>query len=169
MKELATIKLIEIVWFGPYTEESILNLKNSSDYGLYQIYGTHQIFGTDSLLYIGKSSEQLFADRLSQHSNWLTLEQSKTIVYVGKFGSCLGIVNDNDWSYEIDIAEKLLVYHCSPPYNSQFINSVDYGTDENIVVLNFGLRHKLPFQVSTLATKTDKVNGTWKPYEYQKT
>jgi len=137
MKELATIKLIEIVWTGPYTEGNIADLKKNTDYGLYQIYGTHQIFGTDSLLYIGKSSEQLFADRLHQHYNWLTLEQSKTVIYVGQFGSCSGITNDNDWSYEINIAEKLLVYHCSPPYNSQFINSVDYGTDENIAVFEF--------------------------------
>lgn len=169
MKELTTIKLIEIVWSGPYTEENIIDLKSSSDYGLYQIYGTHQIFGTDSLLYIGKSSEQLFADRLNQHNNWLTLEQSKTVIYVGKLGSSSDIISDDAWNYEINIAEKLLVYHCSPPYNSQFINSVNYSTDENIVVLNFGLRQKLPFQVSTLAAKAYKANNDWKPYKYRKT
>jgi len=43
-------------------------------YSLYQIYGTHQIFRSNTLLYIGKSGEQLFSKRIKQHNKWLEKE-----------------------------------------------------------------------------------------------
>src|SRR5690606_22253171 len=122
------------------------------DYGLYQIYGTHSVFGPDTLLYIGKSAKQFFGTRFSQHIGWFQNEPSDLRIYVGRLGGTQQ-PTDDAWCEEIDCAEKLLIYSCSPPYNSQNLNSI--GEGKNTIVLNFGRRNRLPAVVSTLYTESD--------------
>ena len=166
MKIIEKIKLIEIEWQGPFKELS--KFDKMTDFGLYQIYGTHSIFGPDSLLYIGKAAQQYLSTRYNQHTGWLTKEHSALTFYIGRFGGIEEYPSDTDWTSEIDIAEKLLIYYCSPPYNSQYI--VDYGIDntkERTVILNFGFRHRLPFEVSNLSKESEWGKSEWKNYSYR--
>jgi hypothetical protein len=139
--------IIEIGWEGPISLDETNKLFNPEDYGIYQIYGTHNLFGSESLLYIGKASQQTFAKRLSQHECWTRNEISEIKLYLGRLGGKENQVTE-EWERQIDLAEKLLIFYCSPPYNTQNINW--YGDiDVHTIVLNLGKKNKLPLEVST--------------------
>jgi len=160
------IKIIEIQWEGPFSINKISKFNNPSDYGIYQIYGTHTIFGENSLLYIGKAEQQNFCDRFIQHKEWLAKEISNLQVYIGRIGG-VKQPNNNIWTESIDSAEKLLIYFCSPPYNFSNINS--FGNHKNKVILNFGKKNRLPYEVSTLYNESEFWNESkiWKPFIYK--
>ena len=69
---------------------------------------------------------------------------------------------DTEWSSEIDIAERLLIFFSSPPYNSKNIQW--YGDISDIVVINYKKRNRLPIEVSTYYEDVLK-NSRWKVYE----
>lgn len=163
------VDVIELKWDGPFTFHEFEKFIEPTDYGVYQVYGTHSVFGPDALLYIGKAAEQHFGARLNQHLGWLLNEPSDLRFYIGRLGGPEQPVDDKSWSSEIDCAEKLLIYSCSPPYNSQNLNSS--GPHKNRIVLNFGRRHRLPGVVSTLYRESEfwkLEEGTWKLYEYHR-
>lgn len=164
-KDLKLI-IIEINWQGPFNNDSISNYNRAiEDYGIYQIYGTHNIIGANTLLYIGKAQEQTFAQRISQHQDWIKKEYSDINFYIGRLGGTYQVSN-KEWSENIDKAEKLLIYFSSPPYNSQYIN--DYGQIENTIVLNFGKKNRLPIEVSTFWDQSDYYNdNNWNYYKYK--
>jgi len=139
------IKIIEICWEGPFNTKKVESLDNSGDYGLYQIYGTHTIFGQNSLLYIGKAEQQKFKHRFIQHKEWMHREISDLEIYIGRIGGVNPPLSDKIWTESIDCAEKLLIYFCSPPYNSSNINNS--GDYKDKVVLNFGKKNRLPYEV----------------------
>lgn len=159
------VDIIEIEWLGPFEYNKALEAINNiqTDYGLYQIYGTHSIFGSDSLLYIGKAQEQKIATRLAQHEKWLKKEHGEIKVYIGRLGGVAPPVDSNQWGKEIDLAERLIIYNCAPPYNTT--NLTDFGEIADTVVVNYGKRHRLPFEVSTFFRDGDFYNNTeWKKY-----
>lgn len=163
------VQVIELSWEGPLTLKEFDGLDKPSDFGVYQVYGTHSVFGTDALLYIGKAAEQFFGSRLSQHLGWFQNEPSDLRIYVGRLGGPPQRIDDKAWSTEIDCAERLLIHSCTPPYNSQGINS--YGLHKNIVVLNFGHRNRLPSVVTSLYSESEcwrKDEKTWALYAYTK-
>jgi len=63
-----SVKIINIWWGEPILlkdlESGKVGNNTDEDYGIYQIYGTHPIYGNDTLLYIGKASQQTFARRI---------------------------------------------------------------------------------------------------------
>lgn len=154
---------IEIWWQGPFTKEDLEKdfADKKTSYGLYQIYGTHNISGPNTLLYIGKASEQTFARRLKQH-DWTEFESSNTQFFIGQFGG-LENVDDDEWGQQIDKAERLLIYFCAPPYNSQGLN--DYGDIHDTIVLNYDKKNRLPLEVSTFYDDTDFWGDKWKEYK----
>ena len=155
--------LIEIGWEGPFDLEEVKSFNKREDYGVYQIYGTHNIFGTDSLLYIGKANQQNFATRLLQHEWWLNTEYSEIKLFIGRIGGTKDI-DFNDWELRIDLAEKLLIFYCSPPYNTQNING--YGEIEHhTIVLNLGKKNKIPLEVSTLWEESPYWGHEWEYYK----
>ncbi|MDQ3523354.1 MAG: hypothetical protein M3434_13645 [Gemmatimonadota bacterium] len=90
---------LPIVWIGPYTPEQVIHDLNDGgsapayageDYGLYQIYGAHILGDTNSLLYIGKATQQTFSARFQQHRTWLQHEDAVQI-YVGRIHVPSGI------------------------------------------------------------------------------
>lgn len=173
MIEGKKVNIIQVEWDGPFLYETdCAKFQNDeTDYGLYQIYGTHSIFGSDSLLYIGKAQEQKLANRLSQHKHWLEKEHGKIEVYVGRLGGGSSEIEDAQWSREINVAERLLIYNCAPPYNTT--NLSDFGNIGNTVdiigtiVVNYGIRHRLPFEVSTFLRDGEFYkNEGWKRYIY---
>ena len=160
---MENLTIIEILWQGPTSESDIKRLNTGKDYGLYQIYGTHNIFGANILLYIGQANDQTFATRIAQHK-WLELGYSGTQFFFGRLGGVKKI-NNEEWAKNIDIAERLLIYYCSPPYNTK--NLYDYGEDiKQIIVLNFGKKNVLPLEVSTLYHESAffERGKNWKEY-----
>jgi len=155
---------IEIWWHGPYKMEDITNKFNdpNSSFGLYQIYGTHNISGPNTLLYLGKACDQTFAIRLKQH-DWTEWEASATEFFIGQLGGPKNI-EDEEWTKQINFAERLLIYFCAPPYNTQYLNN--YGDIHNTLVLNFDKINRLPMEVSTFYNDSNfwDVNDIWKEF-----
>jgi len=155
--------IIEIRWKGPFKLEEIKKLNGATDYGIYQIYGTHNIFGPDALLYIGQANEQAFGVRIPQHNDWINAESSVVDVYIGKLGG-IDKISNNKWAGMINRAEKLLVYFCSPLYNSQYL--AGYGQMDDTIVLNYYQKKMLPFEVSTFWDKSKALTKEWKEFRY---
>ncbi len=115
---------INIEWAGGFTLEEVKTLTNEDDYGLYQVYGTHPVYGTDVLLYIGQADRQKLGVRIPQHEKWIYNQDSENVrVYVGRLGGNCA-VSDENWSYQINMAEKLLIFTHKPAYNSSNINTI---------------------------------------------
>ena len=121
------------------------------DYGLYQIYGKHILAGPDSLLYIGKATQQTFSSRFYAHQSWLANEDDITIY--------LGCIYDRErhlpgpahdwpvWVRDVQIAECVLIYKYSPNYNSVSISDPPLLDPDQRVILNHsGRRHRLRSQ-----------------------
>lgn len=158
-----TLSKIEIWWTGPYKWDDIKILKESKDYGVYQIYGTHNVNGPNALLYIGQAIKQKFSQRISQH-DWTEWEYSNVDIYIGRLGGTSQIDID-EWDKLIDVAERLLIYYCKPPYNT--ININNYGDIENTIVINLAQKNRLPMEVSTFYSDSEFWNDKWTEYNNQ--
>ena len=164
---METVDVIEIDWEGPFASSDVMAKKSEDwDYGVYQIYGTHNVLGPETLLYIGKADESPFGERISAHrAEWTEWEASDVRVYLGRIGGLDTMTKDRwpEWSSKIARAERLLIYFCAPPYNSQGLSS--YGQVPPTVVLNYRRRNRLPLEVSTLyESSVAATNTNWKPY-----
>lgn len=138
---------IHVVWEGPYSYEEITNTLRDDycDFGVYQIYGAHPIYGSDVLLYIGKADKQTFGVRLSQEGWKYNQDASRVTVYVGRLGGYKTTPNNQIWSHEIDLVERLLIVSHWPAGNSSGLNAT-FGEDlYPIHILNWGqFRDLLP-------------------------
>lgn len=166
-------KEIHIQWAGPfpYPQKKGKYEKKGVrvSYGIYQIYGTHPVYGSDALLYIGKAVDQTFRKRLTQH-NWDDGEEvsSKIEVYLGYLHGYRGTPTDEEWSNQIDLAEKLLIFSHYPAGNSSDIKG-SWGKKmrkalQDIHVFNWGKRHKLLPEVSGTRYRKYKNIDNYKPY-----
>ncbi len=126
------IEVIELNWDGPFSLDHVT--QNFTDKtGLYQIYGTHPIFGKNKLLYIGKT-EDSFNARFKSHASWIEYEYDPVQIYIGEIQR-----SDMGDKESIEIAERLLIFYCAPPYNSNNIVQAKTGiTDREILVVNHG-------------------------------
>lgn len=159
------IKIIEINWEGPFTEEEIETKHNAGDYGLYQVYGNHEIYGKDVLLYIGKAASQTFGTRLPQHDDWYGWKEIEMKYYLGKFGGTENTTS-NDWDDQINFAESGLIIYCQPSYNSSGLNSSNRFSKYNkVIIFNYGLRRSLPFVMNDESnTNNSDLPIDWKEY-----
>ena len=165
MVKKVELELITLEWEGPLTLDEVKFKNGTTDYGVYQIYGTHNILGPNSLLYIGQANKQTFGTRISQHNNWLTWEPSELKIYVGRCGGVNPEVSLELWEQQIDKAEKMLIYYCTPPYNSSSI--IGYGDIKYTMLLNYGKKNMLPLEVSTIYEESEYVNHyKWEVYQY---
>lgn len=157
------MKEIAIQWEGPFT---LINLQNnkalvksngkekdwSGNIGLYQIYGTHLLYGRNVLLYIGMTNNS-FAARFSQHSDWINDEYDDVQVYLGRIGGTNKDISVDELKEQIAEAEKLLIYYCSPAYNSSNVYDIktkkDGSKNPELRVFNFGKKSMLPTEIST--------------------
>ena len=150
---------IHIEWHGPFLIRNILkgDLPIFNMIGLYQIYGDHPINGSDNLLYIGYTANS-FTARLKEHYDaWIKHECTNNQIY-------LGVLWQNekmDLAWQLLLikeAENLLIYYCSPPYNSSLVydmNQCEEFKNENVMIMNLWQKHRLPFEVSTLWYNSD--------------
>ncbi len=158
MFNIEPIHKIEIVWEGPLTIKDAKEKKDFKfDYGLYQIYGTHPVYGANSLLYIGKSDRNVFRYRMESHErDWIPDVPSDVTIYLGYFAGESDISPaDEDWSRDIDYAERLLIYCCQPSFNVRE-KYLKPNFENEIIVLNFGKRHQLPAVFSSLILRDEK-------------
>ncbi|WP_260983535.1 hypothetical protein [Cytobacillus oceanisediminis] len=119
-----TVNLIQIDWQGPFKIEDLHLLNDiSHDYGIYQIYGKHIVYGKDVLLYIGKADFQTIGNRISQENWWDTNDSNHLKIYAGRLAG-EKTPDEEQWSYEIDLAEKLLINVHKPAYNSKSLSSI---------------------------------------------
>ncbi|MBM7652498.1 hypothetical protein [Neobacillus cucumis] len=148
--EITNTYIIQIDWDGSYTLNDLTKLMNEeTDYGIYQIYGKHPIYGSDVLLYIGKADYQTLGKRISQES-WLYNNDSKnTKIYVGRLHG-QQTPTEEQWSKEIDLAERLLIYVHKPAFNSRSISSLPDSEMQNIHILNWGHHRDLFPEISGL-------------------
>jgi hypothetical protein len=159
------VEIIEIDWDGPFTLDEVIDkCIKSEDCGIYQVYGTHEVSGPDSLLYIGKTTQN-FSARMRQEYDWLeNWIPSEVKVYLGRLGGVEKIA-ETEWTSLIDKVERLLIFFASPPYNSQFITGRSLAFIGSVVILNFGRRHRLPTEVSTLAENSNYFDESkWQEY-----
>ncbi len=138
-------RIVHIDWDGPFSIDELGSLMdNEVDYGIYQVYGTHHIYGSDVLLYIGKADKQTFGVRLKQEAWRNNCDSNKVSIYIGRLAG-ESTPNSNQWSKEIELAEKLLIYSHSPAFNSQSLNYIPDKDLYGFHVLNWGnFRSLLP-------------------------
>ena len=154
---------IHVVWEGPISLRDALNLKSSSDYGLYQYYGCHPMYGYNTLLYVGKAQKQTFGARIVQH-NWEVWSSGDIELYVGRIHS-VEPLDENEWENQIDLAERIILQSHTPSFNSSNLNTIGYK-GEDIRVLNWGKRRLLLPEVSIsrwegLFAVGNKLNSTF--------
>jgi hypothetical protein len=165
----STFKLIHIDWQGPFTLKELNLLTNDShDYGLYQIYGKHIVYGKDVLLYIGKADLQTIGKRISQENWWDTNDSNHLKVYVGRLAG-ERTPDENNWSKEIDLAEKLLIYVHKPVYNSRSLTSIPDTELQDIHILNWGDHRDLLPEISGLRWTSKLDNMKYEIYRYTNT
>ena len=158
--------IIHINWAGPYTLQTVANLTEATDFGVYQIYGPHPVYGNVQLLYIGLASEQKFGVRIPQHP-WCqgTRDPSKVEVYVGRL---CGVSTPNYavWTEQIRQAERLLIYAHYPPFNTQKEIGALEPTLRTVHVLNWFSHRDLFPEVSGArwSNRFEDIPG-YRPYD----
>lgn len=126
--------LLSVKWAGPFAWEEVIQRFDDGgrspsyagpDYGLYQIYGNHILSGPETLLYIGRATQQTFSARFLGHRGWLEKEGPEILkVYLGRINDPARHSDDGCWATwvrDVEIAECLLIYKYSPNYNSMSI------------------------------------------------
>jgi len=159
------VRILDLSWDGPFGFDDVAkNFHGSTDYGVYQIYGTHAVFGPDALLYIGMAEKNPFGQRIPDHDHWIDWEPSAARIYLGRLCGTdkMTEAGDAEWCEMIRLAESLLIYFCSPPYNSKNIKTLgDHGPT---MVQNFRRYHRLPRIVSNLYETAPVSQPDFKPY-----
>jgi hypothetical protein len=147
---LNDLRVIDLTWDGPFALDQVRTTSGNHQCGVYAIYGTHNVMGTDALLYIGRADPS-FANRFGTHKEvWMDYEPGEQRIYLGHVSGTQAISESDypQWSALIADAEALLIYHCSPPYNSSGIAGLrDMPLS---LVVNHGRRHRLPALVGDI-------------------
>ena len=120
---------------------------DGNDYGLYQIYGKHILCGPNTLLYIGKATQQTFSKRFKDHKKWWLDDEEEIQVYLGRvYDSKIHSEKDNwkSWERDVGLAENILIYKYSPNYNNTGIgNKPSLSPFEKVKLIHTGKRHRL--------------------------
>jgi len=141
--------VVHLQWDGPFTWGEKDKLNGPSHFGVYQVYGCHSVYGVDTLLYIGKASDQTFAKRLRQEEHWLYHQDFQRLsVYVGRCSGWDGTPSDKVWADEIDRAEKLLILAHRPAWNARKEINGDDPRLQEFHILNWGCHRSLLPEVS---------------------
>lgn len=145
--EMRQEKIIHLTWDGKKSLQEVKKMDKEKDKGIYRVYGNHPVYGSNSLIYIGRTIKQTFAERIEQEENgWLKDEDilpSKIIV--GRFDP-----DDNLSDKEKEQVEQMLIYSHSPAYNSSNIGKPLGKEFHELHILNWGIRGSLLPEVSGL-------------------
>jgi hypothetical protein len=164
MRVVNNVTVLDLVWSGPHQLADLVAFKGAQDYGVYQIYGTHGVNGPDNLLYIGMAPDRPFCVRAPE-KEWIAWEAGRLNFYLGRLAALDGAPDpsDDEWRRLIRIAEAMLIYYCSPPYNSSGIYDSPNMRNllPNSLVINHKRRHRLPLIVSNIE---HAVSGNLRPF-----
>lgn len=159
------MKVIEIKWTGPFTDEEVKGMTHESDYGIYQVYGNHRIYGENILLYIGQANEQRFGVRIPQHKDWFGWEDAELKYYIGKIGG-ENNVSYEEWKLQVNLSESILIDYCQPAWNSKGLNG--WINELDAIVFNTGIRRCLPDEINKIHwNKTSLAQNNWKAFTPQ--
>ncbi len=149
------ILTLPVTWEGPLglaeviarlTDGGMLPAYAGEDYGLYQIYGKHILAGPDTLLYVGRATQQTFSNRFRQHATWLKDEENVRI-FVGRINLPVRHTSVGEWGLweqDICLAERVMIYKYSPNYNSISIaDPPDLDGFEEVILVHEGERYRL--------------------------
>lgn len=143
---------IKIEWTGPFSAKDVISRMvdggdAGDDYGLHQIYGKHILCGADTLLYIGKATEQTFSDRFKQHLKEFLYNEEDIEVYLGRIYDPKRHTKKDNWrlwNWDVSKGEQILIYKYSPNYNNRGIGDKPSLTPyKNIRLIHRGERHNL--------------------------
>lgn len=151
--------IINIEWEGPISVYNAVNrLTQETDIGLYQLYGCHPVFGRDSFLYIGQTLNP-FSQRIYQWMRTCDMQEIYnreesikdasgyfSTVYCGRLAKARDVTPE-ELELLIDDAEKLLISVCTPPWNSDHIQTCNLH-HEDVRIWNSGSCGSLPLEVS---------------------
>jgi hypothetical protein len=148
-RRLTDVAVLDLQWEGPFTLEQIGQFDHAHDHGVYQIYGTHNVLGSDTLLYIGMANQRTFAARVPEH-DWIDWEPGSANIYLGRLSGTHQMTEAGwpEWEEMINRAEVLLIFFCSPPYNSFGIREL--RPLPPTIIANYRRRHRLPPLVSNI-------------------
>lgn len=117
---------------------------------------------------IGKADKQTIGRRISQENWWNTNDSNHLKIYVGRIaGECTP--EEETWSREIDLAEKLLINIHKPAYNSKSLTSIPDVELQDIHVLNWGDHRDLLPEISGLRWTSKLDNMEYDIYRYSAT
>jgi hypothetical protein len=120
---------------------------DGEDYGLYQIYGRQILCGPDTLLYLGKATQQTFSRRFREHKKYWLQDEEEITIYIGKvYNPEYHSEKDNwrSWEGDINLAESIMIYKYSPNYNNTGIGEKPRLAPFKEVTLKHGRkRHRL--------------------------
>ena len=138
---------INITWSGPYSIEEIKNSDKTGDCGVYQIYGADPVYGGNRLLYIGRTTQGTFRNRILGHKWCVATRDPENIsCYLGRL---TGNFSPKDEEVMIKEAESLLIYAHFPPYNTQKdLSEQRLGALKEVHVFNWDHRCDLLPEVS---------------------
>ena len=166
-----TLRIIEVLWSGPYTADEIQELNGLEDRGLMAIYGSHPVFGDDALLFIDgtesgrqpDAAADTFSARVSRIEPWLGLLPSAAQFYTGRLGGTAP-VSEEAWAQGIAEATRLNTFFHAPPWNGRHVDH--HRVLKPTAILNLGRRHRLAMEVSTLWDQSAWAPGAdeWQPF-----
>jgi hypothetical protein len=146
---------IKISWDGPHKIAAVIEKMknggkspdwNGDDYGVYQIYGKHIIYGRNTLLYIGKATNQTFSTRIKQHKRWWLDKEENIEIYLGRiYNRRRHSPKDkwNSWMKDVKTTEEILLYKYSPNYNSTNIESPPKTNPKKIILIHIRKKNRL--------------------------
>lgn len=147
---------ITIEWEGPLSVKEVIDEKtdggispdwDGDDYGLYQIYGKHILCGKNTLLYIGKSPDQTFSERIKQHDKDFLRDEEDIEIYLGRVFDPERHNRQDDWKTwheDIDMAERIMLYKYCPNYNSQGIaEKPSFPKYDKVKLVHQGAKNRL--------------------------
>jgi hypothetical protein len=148
------ILTIPVLWEGPYEPEDVVRqldgggppARAGEDHGVYQVYGSRFLSGRDTLLYVGRATEQTFAARLREHAMWLSREEGVR-VYVGRVyapGRHTSADVRETWARDVRLAEHVMIHKYSPSHNGVSVAGPPALQGfEKVVLSHEGPRHRL--------------------------
>jgi len=130
------------------------NIVEKDQIGIYQIYGNHAVYGKNCLLYIGKTVEQGFQNRLDPKQHWdfiINHYSEFSHIHIGTLKKWDDLKEGGDEKAIITKIEKLLINAHTPAFNSMEIKGLyPYEEDNQFILLNWLEHGDLLPEVSTL-------------------
>ena len=154
--EYQNVKLIHIDWVGPHLLGNLTDLMNRK-LTMESIKYMESIPFTEVMYCLYRQSR--FSNNRKKNLSRELVEYERrqyAMIYAGRLAG-EQTPSEGDWSVEIDLAEKLLIYVHKPAYNSKNLSNLPDSDLQDVHILNWGSYRDLLPELSGLRW-TSKVN-----------